>query len=69
MEAKVSPLKTKQGLCGPCNKPRCEVCKHITKTDQFASLSTKPIHSIKPKNLNCASKNVVCKTCLECRKN
>ena len=30
MRAKVPPFKTKEGLCGPCNKSRCEICKHIT---------------------------------------
>ena len=30
--AKVPPLKTEKGFCGPCNTPRCEICKHITKT-------------------------------------
>ena len=67
MRAKVPPLKTEKGFCGPCNKPRCEICKHITKTHQFESSSTKRIYSIRPQNLNCASKNVVylftCKTC------
>ena len=67
VRAKVPPLKTEKGFCGPCNKPRCEICKHITKTHQFESSSTKRIYSIRPQNLNCASKNVVylftCKTC------
>ena len=67
VRAKVTPLKTEKGFCGPCNKPRCEICKHITKTHQFESSSTKRIYSIRPQNLNCASKNVVylftCKTC------
>ena len=35
VRAKVPPLKTKEGFCGPCNKPRCEICKHITKTHHF----------------------------------
>ena len=51
MRAKVPPLKTKEGFCGPYNKPRCEICKHSTK----------------PQYLICTSKNVVylftCKTC------
>ena len=67
MRAKVPPLKTEKGFCGLCNKPRCEICKHITKTHQFESSFTKRIYSIRPQNLNCASKNVVylftCKTC------
>ena len=67
VRAKVLPLKTKRSFCGPCNKPRCEISKHITKTHQFESSSTKRIYSIRPQNLNCASKNVVylftCKTC------
>ena len=69
MRAKIPPLKTKYGFCGPCNKPICEICKHVTKTHQFESLSTKRIYSIRAQNLNCASKNVVyhftCKTCHE----
>ena len=40
VRAKVPPLKTEKGFCGPCNKPRCEICKHITKTHQFESSST-----------------------------
>ena len=67
VRAKVPPLKTEEGFCGPCSKPRCEICKHITKTHQFESSSTKRIYSIRLQNLNCASKNVVylltCKTC------
>ena len=59
VRAKVPPLKTEEGFCRPCNKPRCEISKCITKTPQFESPSTKHISSIKPKNLNCASKNVV----------
>ena len=59
MRAKVPPRKTKEGFSGPCNKPRSEICKHITKTHQFESSSTKRIYSIKPQNLNCAFKNVV----------
>ena len=30
VRAKIPPLKTEEGFCGPCNKPRCEICKHIT---------------------------------------
>ena len=67
VRAKVPPLKTEEGLCGPCNKPKCEICKHITKTHKFESSSTKRKYSVRPQNLNCASKNVVylfaCKTC------
>ena len=67
VRAKIPPLKTEEGFCGPCNKPWCEICKHITKTHQFESLSTKRIYSIRPRNLNCGSKNVVhlftCKAC------
>ena len=39
VRAKVPPLKTEEGFCGPCSKPRCEICKHITKTNQFESSS------------------------------
>ena len=35
VRAKVPPLKIEDGCCGPCNKPRWEICKHITKTNQF----------------------------------
>ena len=67
MTAKVPPHKTEEGFCGPCNKPRCEICKHITKTHQSESSSTKRIYSIRSQNLKWASKNVVylftCKTC------
>ena len=59
-ESKSASIETEEGLCTPCNKPRCEICKHITKTHQLESLSTKPIHPIIPQNLNCTSKNVVC---------
>ena len=39
VRAIVPPLKTEEGFCDPCNKPRCEICKHITKTQQFESSS------------------------------
>ena len=35
VRTKVPPLKTEKSFCGPCNKPRCEICKDITKTRQF----------------------------------
>ena len=67
VRTEVPPLKTGEGFCGPCNKPRCEICKHFTKIHQLESSSTKRIYSIRPQNLNCASKNVVylfaCETC------
>ena len=67
VKARVPPFKTQEGFCGPCNKPRREICKHITETHQFESSSTKRIYLIRPQNLNCALKNVVylftCKTC------
>ena len=67
VRTKVPPLKTEKGFCGPCDKPRCQICKHVTKTQQSESSSKKRIYSIRPQNLNCASKNVVylftCKTC------
>ena len=34
LKTKIPPLKTEEGLCG---KPRCEICKYITKTHQFES--------------------------------
>ena len=58
VRAKVSPLKAEEDFCSPCNKPRCEICKHITKIHQLESSSTKRIYSIRPQNLNCTSKNV-----------
>ena len=66
VRAKVPPLKTEKDFYGPCNKPRCEIRKDVTKTHQFEPSSTKCIYSIRPQNLNCTSKNVVylftCKT-------
>ena len=59
VRTKAIPLKTKEGLCGPYNKPRCEFCKHITKSHQFESTSTMHVYSIRPQNLNSASKNEV----------
>ena len=70
LRAKVPPLKTEEGFCGPCNEPLCEICKHITitKTHQYESSPTKSIYFIKPQNLNRAFKNFVhlftCKTCI-----
>ena len=59
VRAKIPPLKNEIGFFGPCNKPRCEICKHITKTHQLESTSTKRIYSIRPQNLNCAFKNLI----------
>ena len=60
VRVKVPPLKTEEGFSW------CEICKHITKTHQFKSTSTKRAYSIRPLNLNCAFKNAVylftCKT-------
>ena len=56
---KIAPLKSEEGICDPSNKPRCETWKHITKIHQFESSSMKLIYSIRPQNLNCASKNVI----------
>ena len=58
LRAKVPPLQTEECFCGPYNKPRYEIHKHITKTHQFGSSSMKRIYSIRPQNLNCSSKNV-----------
>ena len=67
VRSKVVPLKTEEDFCGPCNKPRCEICKHITKAHQFESSFSKRMYSITPQNLNYTSKNIVylftCKTC------
>ena len=66
VKTKIPPLKTEEGFCGLCNKPKYEYCKHITKPHQFESSSTRRICSIRQQNLNCAFKNVVyiftCKT-------
>ena len=59
VRGKVPPLKTQEGFCGPCSKPRFEIYKQIIKTLQFQSSPTNRICSIRPNNLNCASKNVV----------
>ena len=68
VRAKIPPVKTEEGFCGPCNKPRCEICTHVTKTHQFESTSRYEVHIFRQtQNLNCISKNVVylftCKTC------
>lgn len=52
--------------CGPCNKPRCQVCPHMTKTKTASSTASH--FSVKLKgNFNCDSANVVylleCNTC------
>ena len=56
--AKILQIKNK-GWCGPCNGPRCEICKHIVPTRNFISFNTKRRYEIRPENLNCKSKNVV----------
>ena len=67
VRAKVHPLKIEKGFCGPCKKPVCKLCQHITKTHQFELSSMKHIYSIRLQNLNCASQNVAyvftCKIC------
>ena len=66
VRAKIPQIKNK-GWCGPCKGPRCEICKHIVPTRNFASSATKPTYEIRPENLNCRSENVdyliFCKTC------
>ena len=40
MRAKVPPLKTEKGFCGPCNKPRCvKTChkQYTGSTEKFQS--------------------------------
>ena len=44
---------------GPCKGPRCEICKHIVRTRNFTSFTTKRAYDIMPENLNCRSENVV----------
>ena len=52
-------FKTEKGFCSPCNKPRFEICKHISQTNAPESISTKRIFCTKSHNLNCSSKNEV----------
>ena len=54
LRAKISQIKNK-GLCGPCKGPRCEICKHIVRTRNFTSFTTKRAYDIRPENLNCRS--------------
>ena len=67
VRAKVPPLKVKQGCCGPCKKPRCQICNFIVETNTFTSTTTNKSYKIRPENLNCNSEKVVylytCKTC------
>ena len=66
MRSKIPQIKNK-GWCGPCEGPRCKICKHTVPTRNFTSSTTKRTYEIRPENLNCRSKNVVylisCKTC------
>ena len=67
VRAKVPPLQKNEGFCGPCKKPRCEICKHMVSTNSFKSTTTQRTYFIRPENLKCSSENVVylftCKTC------
>ena len=67
VRAKVPPLQKNEGFCGPCKKPRCEICKHMVNTNSFKSTTTQRTYFIRPENLKCSSENVVylftCKTC------
>ena len=40
VEAKVRSIKTEEGFCSLYSKPRCETCKHVTKTLEFESFSS-----------------------------
>ena len=40
VRAKVPPLQKNEGFCGPCKKPRCEICKHMVNTNSFKSTTT-----------------------------
>ena len=66
VRAKIPQIINKS-WCGPCNGPRCEIFKHLVPTRNFTSSTTKRTYEIRPKNINCRSKNVVylvsCKTC------
>ena len=67
VRAKIPSKEKREGFCGPCNRPRCQICKRVKKTNTFRSTSTKRFYKIKPENLSCCSENVVylitCKTC------
>ena len=67
VRAKVAPLEKKEGCCRSCGGTRCEICKHFVTTETFRSFSTQRGYCIKPDNLNCCSKNILClflcKTC------
>ena len=67
VRAKVPPLKSRQGSCGPCKKPRCQICNFVVDTNTFISTTTQKKYEIRSEQLNCDSVNVVylhtCKTC------
>ena len=69
VRAKVAPLEKKKGCCRSCGGTRSEICKHFVTTETFRSFSTQRGYCIKPDNLNCCSKNILClflcKTCSE----
>ena len=58
-QSQSSPLQKNEGFCGPCKKPRCEICKHIVNTNSFKSTTTQRTYFIRPENLKCSSENVV----------
>ena len=66
VKSESSPVLKKEGFCGPCKKPRCEICEHILSTDSFKSTTTQRTYFIRPPDLKCSSENVVylftCKT-------
>ena len=66
MRSKIPQIKNK-GWCGPCEGPRCKICKHTVPTRNFTSSTTKRTYEIRLENLHCRSKNVVylifCKNC------
>ena len=57
VRAKVPPLQKNEGFCGPCKKPRCEICKHMVNTNSFKSTTTQRTYFIRPENLKCSSEN------------
>ena len=59
VRAKVPPLQKNEWFCGPCKKPRCEICKHMVNTNSFKSTTTQRTYFIRPENLKCSSENVV----------
>ena len=72
VRAKVPPVEsgnTPANVCGPCNKPRCQLCAIITpKTSIVSSATGRKYLLFCGVNADCSSENCVyCLTCLSCR--